>query len=221
MIYRKLHGGKPMKLYSSEVIKLKLERKHKTQKVFRIIGYIILALLAVCSAVILYQKIIKKENGVSLFGYSSYIVVSGSMEPSIKVGDLVVIKQANESELDENDIITFSDESGNIVTHRIISINYDKNGKKQYQTKGDNNNSADIGLVTIENVKGKYCFKINSMGKVINTIFSPVGILIIALIIVLAILDSNRRNNRRIARHKLRENYNKKEEVLKQDEKID
>lgn len=209
-----------MKIYSNETIKVKINKQIKIKKIFRIIFYIIAIFIAICALSVLYQRFIQKEKSVSLFGYSSYIILSGSMQPTLMVNDIVIVKNVKEDKLKEGDIITFIDDQGNIITHRIKSIII-KDGQKYFQTKGDNNNADDIGLISIKNIKGKYCFKINQGGKVISVIFSPVGILFLALIVLLIFLYINRKNNRKIARHLLRERYKKQEKNSRSDSNDD
>src|SRR5688572_3055096 len=72
---------------------------------------------------------------VSLFGsYRSFLVQSGSMEPSIMTGDIIVIKE--QQEYMKSDSITFKTEDGRVVTHRIVEV-IEENGEKTFVTKGD------------------------------------------------------------------------------------
>ena len=81
--------------------------------------------------------------------YKPIVVLSGSMEPTFKVGSIIYYKPVSQSEIKVNDIITFK--MGNsLVTHRVNQI---KNNT--YITKGDANDSVDSNPVTYENVKGK------------------------------------------------------------------
>ncbi len=113
-----------------------------------------------------------KYNIVPINGYALLEVVSGSMEPTINVGDLIIIN-TKEKDYSKNNIVTFYDKEENFVTHRIISINDNK-----ITTKGDNNEVED-GVVSINNIVGKYVFKINGGGKVLSTLRSPLVMIII------------------------------------------
>ena len=85
-----------------------------------------------------------------LFGYNPLVVLSGSMEPSYKVGSVLYYKSVEEENLKVGDVITFELKDGTFVTHRINRI---VNG--EYETKGDANNTPDLFKVKYENVKGK------------------------------------------------------------------
>lgn len=123
-------------------------------------------------------KILKKDLA-TVNGYAVLEVVSGSMEPTIHVGDLIVINTKN-SDYKEKDIITFYDKEGSFVTHRIIEINEDK-----MITKGDNNDSLDEEL-NVDNIVGKYAFRIPALGRVIASFKSPFVMIMILVIGVLA-----------------------------------
>lgn len=197
-----------MKIYSTEMIKKKKEKQKKIKKILKCIFYPIAIFIVICAMDIVYQKIVKKEDNVNLFGFRPYIVLSGSMEPNLQVGDLVVSKQVNEQQVEIGDIITFEDENGSTITHRVVDIII-KDGEKLYQTKGDNNNAKDTGLISIKNIKGKYTFKINKFGRIISQIITPTGVVLVLLVITIWYMNTSKKNDRKIARHVIRERYKK------------
>ena len=93
-------------------------------------------------------KILKQEYA-AINGYTILEVVSGSMEPTIKVGDLIVIN-VREKNYESGDIVTFRDVEGSFVTHRIVSID-----DEVMITMGDNNDSIDDEVATSQ-IIGKY-----------------------------------------------------------------
>lgn len=126
-----------------------------------------------------------KKDLASVNGYATLEVVSGSMEPTIDIGDLIIINQ-KDKKYKKNDIITFKDVNSSFVTHRIIKID----GKKII-TKGDNNNSKDEGYITKDKIVGKYVFKINKLGFLVKSIKNPVTLTIIFIIgIIICIIIS-------------------------------
>ncbi|WP_249536749.1 signal peptidase I [Serpentinicella alkaliphila] len=82
-------------------------------------------------------------------------VATGSMEPIIYPGDVILVKQnIIVNELQEGDVIQF--QRGNIlITHRIIDIEEDRGALVGFVTKGDNNSSVDVEIVKPEYVRGK------------------------------------------------------------------
>jgi len=77
-----------------------------------------------------------KKDYVNVFGYTYFVVASGSMSGSIEVDDIIFVRITKD--VKENEIITFLDDDGNLITHRLVN----KNGNK-YITKGDVNNVSD------------------------------------------------------------------------------
>jgi len=89
---------------------------------------------------------------VGLFPIFPSVIVTGSMEPAIKPGDIVLVKKINGEDVKINDVIVYR--SGKInITHRVIKIE-NIEGKK-YQTQGDANGVPDADLVLPEQVRGK------------------------------------------------------------------
>jgi len=71
------------------------------------------------------------------FGYTFFSVASGSMEPTLFINDVILVKIGND-DINENDIITFVNEKEEIITHRVLNIN-----GNVFTVKGDNNNTID------------------------------------------------------------------------------
>lgn len=132
----------------------------------------------------------------SIFNYNFFIVQTNSMEPTIKVDDLVISKKYdfaslrddydNDPTTNDGDIITFlcidssSPIAGEIITHRVVKIEFDENGKQIVTTKGDYNGANDTYKVTIDNYYGKVV-KISSFsGKIVSFFYKSGFILIIA-----------------------------------------
>lgn len=117
---------------------------------------------------------------VSLFGgYHSYLVQSGSMEPNILIGDVVITHQQPVYYV--GDAVTFnSPETNRIVTHRIAEV---KEGQvKPFITKGDANREEDEAQIDNSDIIGKVIFVIPKLGWLINFSQSITGLIILILI---------------------------------------
>lgn len=92
-------------------------------------------------------------------GFMMFRVVTGSMEPQIPIGTLLVTKQVQIESIQVNDIICFrsqlSEIWGKIVTHRVINITRSGYGEILLETKGDANLASDVFLVDHTNFVGK------------------------------------------------------------------
>lgn len=117
-------------------------------------------------------------------GYSLLEVVSGSMEPKISKGDMIVI-DTKIKKYKEKDIVTFKDSNGSFVTHRILEINDD-----EVITKGDANNTID-DPINLDDIVGKYIFQIDGLGAITKSIKTPFSLVMIFIIgVLLCILVS-------------------------------
>ncbi len=155
---------------------------------FRALSYVFLFFLFILAGFLMFYIVtsaIAKKNGTKPL-ISLYTIVSPSMEPNIMVYDVIINTRVNsDNNLNEGDIITFYsnaiDTGGYTVTHRIYK-KYNYNGITYYETKGDNNNSEDVGRISFDNIVGKYLFKLPGFGKIQFFVSSPKGWLLIILV---------------------------------------
>ncbi|MFA9399089.1 MAG: signal peptidase I [Clostridiaceae bacterium] len=99
---------------------------------------------------------------VGVFPIQPYVIATGSMEPEIKPGDVVLVKKMPGDKVEQGDIIQYKSEDIYIF-HRIIGSEEQENQLK-LKTKGDNNSAPDQDLVSLENVKGKVIHVIPKIG---------------------------------------------------------
>ena len=156
------------------------KRKEKEKIVKRIIE--IIAIILIYNIILI---IISSINGkdFSILGYKAYIVNTNSMEPTIEVGDIVIIKKVKAEKLNQGDVITFTRE-GEVITHRITKIETEEKST-QYITKGDNNNTEDTLKIKYEDIIGKEILTIPQLGKAMQLLDSKIILLIIILIILI------------------------------------
>lgn len=121
-----------------------------------------------------------KDTVPNIFGYKPFIVLSGSMETKIRIGDLIITKIINPDSLKIDDVIAFRDEENTVTTHRIIDI-IDKDGTTYFVTKGDNNSSQDRYLVKYKDVEGIYITRIPGVGQALNELSKPTTMIIVVL----------------------------------------
>lgn len=106
-----------------------------------------------------------------VIGYQPYTVLTGSMEPSYKIGSMIYVKPVSFEDLKIGDAVTFSGGSY-VVTHRITEIDTDN---KSIVTKGDANKSID-GSVSYSKIVGKASkLSIPYLGKISMVLSSVRG----------------------------------------------
>lgn len=133
-------------------------------KAAKIGGWVIFlgVVLLLVGAIISINVTKSKGQVPNILGFQLFEVESGSMEPTLQVGAVIVSRRPHHPEsLKVNDIVTFRTLSGAVVTHRIIEVVTDQDGSKAYRTKGDNpKNSPDQELVTPDRVIGVFMAKV-------------------------------------------------------------
>ena len=140
---------------------------------------IIYSIVAVCIATV---AILLLVSTFPITGNVKFLtVLSGSMEPTIHTGSVVVIKPAARYKV--NDIVTSGRNSRTQVstTHRIVSLR-EQDGMTLFTTKGDANNASDIAEIRMSDIQGKVLLSLPNFGYVINFIRKPAGLIIIVVI---------------------------------------
>lgn len=109
------------------------------------------------------------------FGVGATVVLSGSMEPHLSTGDLLLLVERESYSV--RDVVVFQD-GRTAVVHRIISMD-----EQEIITKGDANNAPDEPI-TREQIKGEVVLAIPLIGYAVNLIKTPVGTIVILLLAV-------------------------------------
>lgn len=110
-------------------------------------------------------------------GDHSFVVLSGSMQPTMAPGDVVVVEETNPATIEEGAIITFARaEEEAPTTHRVADVRR-TDGGLAFQTEGDANEDPDAELVPAANVVGTVALTIPWIGHVIQFANTPVGFL--------------------------------------------
>lgn len=136
------------------------------------VATILIVFLTFFLGLLVYSKI-ANHNVSSFLGYSIFEVATGSMSPTLKVGDWILIKKSSSYQV--GDIITYQ-ETDYYITHRIIEIN-DTN----VITKGDANLVAD-NPISKDNIKGKYIMTLVGLPIVVSILSNPQTMISIILI---------------------------------------
>lgn len=125
-----------------------------------------------------------------IFGYKTYAVLSGSMEPNLRVGSMAYVCPSSPDKLYLGDIITYrigGDDSYKVVTHRLVKVYKDE---EQFITKGDANHVED-GPVAFGQLIGRMCFSIPYLGYIIIYMRTGVGIKLVGVLLgIIALLNT-------------------------------
>lgn len=146
------------------------------KRICQIINNIIIAVLIILVCIFFVPKILGCEN---------LAVLSGSMEPKISVGSMVIVQDVDPNDLEVGDIITYKISDTTLVTHRIVSIDQDA---QEIVTKGDANDVIDGEPVSFSNVVGKLFISIPFLGYISIYMQGKAGIAIICGVVGILIL---------------------------------
>lgn len=179
----------------------KRERRKKIRyylnKAAKLLSYAVIVVLIFLGIFFAYYfvslKAYEKNPTTNIPRFGLYTIISPSMEPQIKVYDVVVdLNVFNEDNIKKGDVITFISNSnvskGLTVTHRVVDIITNADGSKAYITKGDNNLKADQATVKYSDVLGKVLFKIPQLGRVQFLIADKFGWILVILLPALGVI---------------------------------
>ncbi|MFZ5822979.1 MAG: signal peptidase I [Bacillota bacterium] len=122
----------------------------------------------------------RSPDGIPTFrDYKALSVISGSMEPTIHTGDVIIIRPVSRiEEIADGDIITFhaKEKREMLITHRVVGTLKVNGTPKAFYTKGDANESEDLTPVSFEQIVGRYEFRVPYFGYVSSFIRKPIGV---------------------------------------------
>ena len=129
-----------------------------------------------------YLKFFVKVKNIEVFGYNFFIVKTGSMEPVIDSGELIIVKR--QCDYKKGEIITY-EENDIYITHRIIAKN-----DNTYITKGESNNENDLEIMN-DVILGKVIFHSKFLGKLITDYLIYIIILYVGINCILYFYNFN------------------------------
>lgn len=160
----------------------------KIGKIFFNVIFIVIILITI---IFMYGFIKMKTNNtkyVDIFGYTIMQVATGSMENTIQIKDIVIVKLTKD--INNSDIITYED-NDKLITHRVINIKNDI-----IQTKGDANNTKDKPI-NRNVIVGKVVFIIHKVGIWQKVITSPQVIISFTVTVCLLYIIFTKKDKRK------------------------
>lgn len=143
-------------------------KKRQSKKSTRIATIVIVVFLVLSFSLLIFATLSRNNPDMTLFGYRFYYVLTDSMEPDIKEGSFILVKETDFNELKVGDVISFvsrdPDIEGEINSHRIYSIDKNEKGVTELTTKGSNNPIPDEYKVYEDDIKGKVVYDSYTIG---------------------------------------------------------
>ena len=183
-----------------------ISKKSGSGKILAGLGYavcVFLAIIFIINLTMIIKSYKYPDQVPDFMGYKPFIVLSGSMEPSILAGDLIVTKRIAPEDVKVGDVISFRVEKDIVVSHRVTEIQNE--GGLAFLTKGDANTGMDATKVLPEKIEGQYIWRGAGIGKFALFLQTPIGMLLfvvtpLCLFIIYDIVARNRRNKHKSTR---------------------
>lgn len=151
----------------------------------KIIGNICFGIIVVILILLVFSLGKSKLSGQAptVAGFHTYIVLSGSMNPTFDTGSLVIVKPTPAEKVKEGDIITFrgAGNSEGLTSHRVVAIN-DKSEGLTFTTKGDANEVLDPMPIEAEKLVGTIILAAPYLGYIMDFMRTKQGMLVFILL---------------------------------------
>ena len=165
------------------------------KKIFKIVKGIVNVILTVLIISFLLVVCLQRftNNKISFFNYRIFTVVTGSMEPKYNIGDILIAKETKPSEIKVGDAISYLARSneikGHVVTHEVVDITKDENGRYLFHSKGLVNLIEDP-VVHEEQLYGVVVYKTKLLSFVKKIVSTDIGMILFIVIPILYIIIS-------------------------------
>lgn len=163
-----------------------MEKKEKINKILKIttkiLEIIFTIFIILFCMIVLCQRVFNQENG--LFGYRVFTIVTKSMEPDLKVGDIILVKETPIEEIKKGDNVTYQgmsdDLNGKIITHQVKDY-IDENGTRILYTQGINSSTMDPAVYEFQ-LYGVVKYKFVVLSFIYKVITNTVGFIFFIVI---------------------------------------
>jgi signal peptidase len=140
--------------------------------------FVVMFLLVVC-----LQRF--SNNQITFLGYRMFSVASSSMAPDYQVGDVLIVKITEPEDIKVGDSVTYYGKVGSfankVITHQVIKIEKNVDGKRVFHTKGISNLVEDP-LVYEEQIYGVVQFKAETLSFIYKVVNTKYGMFILVIL---------------------------------------
>lgn len=156
------------------------------KKILGILGTILLIIL-LAVVILMFNARISGE-APSVFGYQVFRVSSGSMEPELMIGDVILIKEAEPQDIQKGDIVTYKGEEGDLndkfITHKMIEDPQLVDGRYVFHTQGIYEGAVPDPDWYEDQLLGEFVCKIPFIDSVYSFFLKPYGLITFVLVII-------------------------------------
>lgn len=168
------------------------KKKNKGLKIVKsVLNFVIALLVILFVIVVVLQRF--SNNKLSFFNLRMFTVVSGSMKPTYDIGDVLISKETDASKIKVGDTISYLGRAGSfrdkVITHKVVGIEKDENGKYVFRTKGTANLVEDP-LVYQDQLYGVVVYKVKLLSLIYKIVSTKYGMLIFVIIPLFYVIGS-------------------------------
>ncbi len=168
------------------------KKENKGLKIVKsVLNFVIALLVILFVIVVVLQRF--SNNKLSFFNFRMFTVVSGSMKPTYDIGDVLISKETDASKIKVGDTISYLGRAGSfrdkVITHKVVGIEKDENGKYVFRTKGTANLVEDP-LVYQDQLYGVVVYKVKLLSLIYKIVSTKYGMLIFVIIPLFYVIGS-------------------------------
>lgn len=161
-------------------------------RVFNVIGIVLCVILIpilIFNCTLIVKSYINKNEVPNFAGVGVLIVLSDSMYPAFKSGDMIITQKTDPSDIKQGDIIAFFDPNNDsaVVSHRVTEVAVGEDGAPRFRTRGDANDSEDQAEVPGDKLIGRIVGSVPGLGSVAMFLQTTPG-MIVCVVVPLALL---------------------------------
>ena len=162
--------------------------KHRVLTIIGIVLCVILVPILIVNCTLIVKSFVNKDEAPDFAGVVPLIVLTDSMYPDIKKGDLIFTKKVDTSDIQVGDVISFyadEDDYTTIWTHQVVEVLQDGETVK-FRTKGINNPTPDGKLREADKIVGKWNdVRIGGAGNLAMAMQTPGGLIVCVVVPIL------------------------------------
>ena len=168
-----------------------LKKNKKIETIKKVVNILLVILVLLFVLIVCMQRF--SNNRLSFFNYRMFTVVTGSMEPRYKVGDVLIAKERDPEKVKVGDTISYLGEVGQfkdkVITHEVIEIEKNEKGEILFHTKGLSNIIEDP-IVHERQLYGVVTGKLFILSLVYKIVGTKIGMFLFVIVPVLYIVGS-------------------------------
>ena len=171
-----------------QILKFMLFKGKIMRKVKSVIENLLIVVLIFFLIIGIIGKVqLSAENPYpSFMGFRALTVLTGSMSPKLKAGDIVIIREVSKDSIKVGDVVTYNTDNL-LITHRVNQI-VNKDNNILFITKGDANNTVDTDAIRANQIMGKKIIRLPYAGYVSRFISRYFVLFLFFIILYIAII---------------------------------